>query len=224
MVASALSFSADDPGGFNGALWGQSPEEVRKNCRISSWQSDPVEKRFPPELDVSVFRATADVAGYKASVGYFFANKKFFQATIDFDFDDLKNFDFNYNVFRSVNEYYNAIKSRTIPFVNDIYDLLWKKYGSRKPVFDGLDPRNIFSELDRYIMQERWNLRYHPYDYYLRIVTSSYARWDFPKSRVIFSINISAPQKRFDYRLSLSSIQTTEPLQKAMDALRSRGL
>jgi hypothetical protein len=224
MLAFASVRPADDPGGFNGALWGESPDEVRKSCAIAAWQSDPIEKNFPPELEISVFRASAEIAGYKASVSYYFAAQRFFQATVDFNFDELKSFDFNYNVFRSVNEYYTAIRAKTILFVNDIYDLLRKKYGTKEPVFKGLDPRNVFTDLDRYVLQERWNLRYHPYDFYLRIVTASYARWDFPHSRVIFSLNIAAAQKRFDYQLSLSSTDTAGSLQKAMDAVRAKGL
>ena len=108
--------------------------------------------------------------------------------------------------------------------MNDIYELLRKKYGTKEPVFKGLDPRHVFSELDRYVLRERWNLRYHPYDFYLNIVTSSYARWDFPRTRVIFSLNIAAAQKRFDYQLSLSSIDQAASLQKAMDAVRAKGL
>ncbi|MBN1307974.1 MAG: hypothetical protein JXA18_08665, partial [Chitinispirillaceae bacterium] len=174
--------AAEDPGGFNGSRWGASPDEVRKSSGAPSWQSDPSGKNFPPELEVSVFRTSADIAGYKASVRYYFQNKRFFQATVDFTFDDLKRFDFNYNVFRSVNEYYTAIRTKTILFVNDIYDLLRKKYGKKEPVFKGLDPRLVFTELDRYVLQERWNLRYHPYDFYCSIVTASYARWDFPRT------------------------------------------
>jgi hypothetical protein len=223
-LAVSGSRAAADPGGFNGALWGQSPEEVRKASAAATWQNDPSEKKFPPELDVSVFRTAAEIAGYKASVKYYFQGKRFFQATIDFDFADLRQFDFNYNVFRSVNEYYTAIRSKTVLFVNDIYDLLAKKYGTKKPVFKGLDPRRVFVDLDRYVQQERWNLRYHPYDFYLNIVTASYARWDFPHTRVIFSLNIAAAQKRFDYQLSLSSTDITIPLQKAMDAARAKGL
>ncbi len=216
--------AAVDPGGFNGALWGQTPEEVRKNSNAVTWQSDPAEKGFPPELYVSVFRSPAVIAGYKASVRYYFTENRLFQATADFDFDDLAGFDFNYNVFRSVNEYYNAIRARTVLFVQDIYDLLAKKYGKRKPVFKGLDPRDVFRDLDRYVLQERWNLRYHPYDFYLNIVTSTYARWDFPQTRVLFSINIAASQKRFDYLLSLSSNRIAGPLRRAIDKARAKGL
>jgi hypothetical protein len=73
-------------------------------------------------------------------------------------------------------------------------------------VFKGLDPRHIFKLTDAYIKQELWSLRYHPSEYYKRIVTAAYARWDFPKTRIIFSINISAKDKRFDYQLSLTSL------------------
>ena len=149
---------------------------------------------------------------------------RFFQATADFAFPELVSFDFNYNVFRSVNEYYTAIRHKTILFVNDIYTLLSKKYGKKKPVFKGLDPRYCFEKLDRYVMKERWNLRYNPYDFYLNIVTASYARWDFPQTRVIFSVAIAAPQKRFDYRLSLSSTKMSGQVKKAMDIMRAKNL
>jgi len=216
--------AADDPGGFNGALWGESSAQVRTKSGAQGWQSDPLERDFPPELGVTVFRTNAQLAGYDASIRYYFQNDRFFQATADFDFNDLKNFDFNYNVFRSVNEYYTAIRTRTLLFVNDIYDLLRSKYGRKEPVFRGLNPRFAFMELDKYVLQERWNLRYHPYDFYLNIVAASYARWDFPRTRVLFSMNISASQKRFDYRLSLSSVHATPQIRKAMDALRAKGL
>jgi hypothetical protein len=55
-------------------------------------------------------------------------------------------------------------------------------------------------------------------------VTSSYVRWDFQHTRVLFSINIAASQKRFDYQLSLSSIGMAGPLLKAMDTVRAKGL
>ena len=74
----------------------------------------------------------------------------------------------------------------------DLEKKMVKKYGMKEPVFKGLDPRSMFVKLDAYLKRERWNLRYHPYDYYQRIVTAAYARWDFPKTRVIFSVNISA--------------------------------
>jgi hypothetical protein len=148
----------------------------------------------------------------------------FFQATVVFNFDELKNFDFNYNVYRSVNEYYLAIRSKSLIFIYDVYDLLCKKYGKKEPVFKGLDPRLSFVKLDRYLKQERWNLRYHPYDYYQRIVTAAYARWDFPQTRTIFSVNISALDKRFDFSLSLVSLGMERLISKKMDELRMQGL
>lgn len=223
LMAAVLS-AASDPGGFNGALWGQSPDQVKSAAGIAGWQTDQTETAFPPELKVTVFRAQTVVAGYNASVRYYFQDGRFFQATIDFQFNELKQFDFNYNVFRSVHEYYTAIRTKTILFVNDIYDLLREKYGKKKPVFKGLDPRNVFEELDRYVVQERWNLRYHPYDFYTNIIAASYARWDFPHTRVLFSMNIAAEQKRFDYQLSLSSVAISTILKKALYDLRAKGL
>ena len=32
--------AAQDPGGFNGALWGQSPEQVKSATGIAGWQTD----------------------------------------------------------------------------------------------------------------------------------------------------------------------------------------
>ncbi|HEX2959848.1 MAG TPA: hypothetical protein VHO70_23635, partial [Chitinispirillaceae bacterium] len=66
--------------------------------------------------------------------------------------------------------------------------------------------------------------RYHPYDYYLKINTAAYARWDFPKTRVIFSTNISAVDKRFDYSLSLTSLDLEKAINEKMDELRMKGL
>jgi CRISPR/Cas system endoribonuclease Cas6 (RAMP superfamily) len=109
-------------------------------------------------------------------------------------------------------------------FVHEIYKLLESKYGKKRPVFKGLNPLEIFSKLDSYLKLERWNLRYHPYDFYQRIVTSAYARWDFPKSRIIFSINISAPDKRFDYILSAASLEMKRAIDDEIEQLRSSGL
>jgi hypothetical protein len=143
---------------------------------------------------------------------------------VEFDFSSLATYDFNYNVYRSVNEYYHAIRSRTLTFVHDIFDLLRKKYGKKEPVFEGLDPRNVFVPLDKYVNRERWNLRYHPYDYYQSIVTSAYAQWLFPETRVIFSTKISAPDKRFDYTLSLTSLDYAEKVNEMKDQLRMQDL
>ncbi len=210
--------------GFQNARWGMSPEEVRKAAEIGAWQGAPAEPAFPQDLNVSIYATSTTIAGYPAQVKYYFFEKKFFQATVTFDFDHLKTFDFNYNVFISVDRYYRAIHDETITFVFDIYDLLHKKYGKKQPVFKGLDPRYIFRKTDAYIKQELWNLRYHPSEYYKRIVTAGYARWDFPKTRVIFSVNISAVDKRFDYQLSLTSLDLERSITRKKDALRMEGL
>ena len=212
------------PDGFNGAVWGSASAQAQRDAGVTAWQPDPVAANFPPELGVTAFRANSTIAGYNAAVTYYFWRDRFFQATVRFNFDDLANFDFNYNVYRSVNEYYTAIRARTLNFVQDIYTLLGKKYGKKQPVFKGLDPRFAFTRLDAYLKQERWNLRYHPYDYYQRIVTAAYARWDFPKTRVVFSINVSAPDKRFEYALSAVSLDLEKDISKELDSLRMRGL
>jgi hypothetical protein len=218
------SKTSSSPDGFNGAAWGSAPGQVQQAAGGTGWQADRVAQDFPPEMGVTAFRVNSTIAGYKAAVTYYFWKDKFFQATVRFDFDDLASFDFNYNVYRSVNEYYSAIRARTLNFVRDIYALLGKKYGKKEPVFKGLDPRYAFTRLDAYLKQERWNLRYHPYDYYQRIVTASYARWDFPKTRVIFSINISAPDKRFEYALSAMSLDMEKAVRGELDSLKMRGL
>jgi len=212
------------PDGFNGATWGSTAAQVQRDVGAAGWQPDRAAQDFPQEMGVTAFRTNATIAGYNAAVTYYFWRDRFFQATVRFNFDDLASFDFNYNVYRSVNEYYSAIRARTLNFVLDIYTLLGKKYGKKEPIFKGLDPRYAFTRLDAYLKQERWNLRYHPYDYYQRIVTASYARWDFPKTRVIFSINISAPDKRFDYELSAASLDMQKAVQTELDNLKMRGL
>jgi hypothetical protein len=216
--------ASSSPDGFNGAVWGSAPAQVQQAVGAAGWQPDRAAQDFPPEMGVAAFRNNSTIAGYKAAVTYYFWKDKYFQATVRFDFDDLASFDFNYNVYRSVNEYYSVIRARTLNFVRDIYALLGKKYGKKEPVFKGLDPRYAFTRLDAYLKQERWNLRYHPYDYYQRIVTASYARWDFPKTRVIFSINISAPDKRFDYALSAVSLDMEKAVRNELDSLKMRGL
>jgi hypothetical protein len=212
------------PNGFQNALWGTSPESVRGAAGIGAWQKESGDIGFPAELGVTVYSARVPVAGYPATTRYYFFDDKFFQATVTFDFNDLKNFDFNYNVFISVDRYYRAIHDKTLVFVRDIYDLLRKKYGKKEPVFKGLDPRFTFKATDAYLRQEQWNLRYHPYEFYKRIVCASYARWDFPATRAIFSISISAVDSRFDYLLSLSSIDLEEAVNRKKDLLRMQGL
>lgn len=227
-IAILITATPDNPAsfdGFNNARWGQSPDAVRQAAGASGWQVDQAASAgFPKELNIAVYRSSQEIAGYAASVSYYFWENRLFQATVRFPFDDLKNFDFNYNVFRSVNEYYQAIRSRSLVFVRDLYDLLKKKYGGKRPYFKKLDPKDSFVELDAYLRRERWNLRYHPYDFYQRIVTESYARWDFPSTRVIFSMAISAPDKRFDYTLSLASMTLSPQISSAKDSLRMRGL
>ncbi len=221
---SLICHGAETPLGFQNAEWGIAPEEVRKAAGITSWQSTPADPAFPQELGVTMYTTSTTIAGYPAQVTYYFFEKKFFQSTITFDFDQLKSFDFNYNVFISVDRYYRAIHDQTLTFVADIYDLLRKKYGKKQPVFKGLDPRYVFKHTDAYIKQELWNLRYHPSEYYKRIVSAAYARWDFPKTRVIFSINISAVDKRFDYQLSLTSLNLEREINKRKDEVRMKGL
>ncbi|MCL2220665.1 MAG: hypothetical protein FWB94_12385 [Chitinispirillia bacterium] len=215
---------SSSPDGFNGAAWGSTAAQVQQAVGAQGWQPDPVAQSFPPEMGVTAFRTNSTIAGYPAIATYYFWQDRFFQATVRFPFNDLVNFDFNYNVYRSVSEYYAAIRAQTLNFVQEIYSLLGQKYGKKQPIFRGLDPRYAFSRLDAYLKQERWNLRYHPYEFYQRIVTASYARWDFPKTRVIFSINIAAPEKRFDYMLSAVSLDMERDLRKELDRLKMRGL
>jgi hypothetical protein len=210
--------------GFQGALWGSTPAAVRDTVRPASWARMPDDSTFPKAMNISRYSAVEKIAGYPAEVTYYFINDSLFQATARFDFSYLKTFDFNYNVFVSVDKYYSVIHDHTVTFVRDIYDLLLKKYGKRQPIFKGLDPRFIFTNLDKYLNQERWNFHFHPAEYYKRIVTAGYSRWDFPKTRVIFSINISAADSRFDYLLSATSLEMEPAIEKLKDDIRMKGL
>lgn len=212
----------DPPEGFQSAGWGFSSEAVKSACEIKSWTSTTVD--FPADLKVTAFVADMPIAGYAAKVTYYFCENRFFQATVDFNFSELAGYDFNYNVYRSVDQYYQAIRSKTLTFVFDIYHLLETKYGKKKPWFEGLDPRRMFEKRDGLIRQEVWNLRYHPYAYYQKIVVAAYARWDFPRTRVLFSVNIAAPEKRFDYRLSATSLDLEKIINQRKDDLRAKGL
>ena len=141
--------------GFNNAVWGSSPEEVRQAVGASAWRTDSIgSTEFPRSLGVTAFHAPTTIAGYQAMVRYYFYNNKLFQATVRFNFDDLADVDFNYNVYKSVSEYYTTIHDRTITFVDDCFDLLVKRYGTQKPYFQGLDPRRMFSVLDNYFPRE----------------------------------------------------------------------
>jgi len=222
LAVAALSVSAFD--GFQNAAWGSSADAVKKANAVSSWAAQPTGVEFPKELGVTTFVAAQNIAGKNASVKYYFYNDKFFQATVRFNFDELKNYDFNYNVYRSVDEYYRAIRDRTTTFVFDVYDLLQKKYGKRQPIFNGLDPRFMFKNLDEYLKKEVWNLRYYPYEYYKKIETGAYARWDHPKTRIIFSVAINAREKRFDYTLSLTSLDLEQEITKKKDEIRMQNL
>ena len=159
MLLATTVFAFD---GFQNAEWGATPDAVKKANNPASWTVQPASTEFPKELNVSVVIASQQIAGRNASVKYYFYNNKFFQATVRFNFDNLKNFDFNYNVYRSVDGYYKAIRDQTVSFVFDIYDLLQKKYGKKQPIFEKLDPRFMFTDLDRYLKKEAWNLRYYP--------------------------------------------------------------
>ena len=224
-LLTAVSFLyAENPTGFQNADWGASSSAVKTASGVSFSPNAAAAAQFPKGLGITVFSGATTVAGYPVSADYYFYNDKFFQAVLHFNFPELVNFDFNYNVFISVDRYYRAIHEKTLTFVDDIYALLKDKYGKREPVFDGLDPRNTFVLTDRYLKQEVWNLRYHPSDFYKKIQTASYARWNFPKTLVIFSINISASDKRFDYTLSLSSNTLVKEVKKAKDSLRMQGL
>jgi hypothetical protein len=210
--------------GFGGAVWGMNPIAVKSAINPKQWQKAPSDSSFPATLAVTVYTSPLSVAGYPANASFYFAEDRFFQVTLAFDQSKLKNFDFNYNVFQSVNKFYSAIHDQTQGFVFDIFDLLEKKYGRKQPVFDGLDPRRMFLESDKYLNRERWNLRYYPYDFYKKIIVNAYARWNFPKTVVIFSLAIDAPNKIFDYSLSLTSTDFAVYLNKKKDLLRMQNL
>jgi hypothetical protein len=222
LLAIAFPLSAFD--GFQNSAWGSSADATKKANTVASWSAQPSGADFPKELNVSVYTAGQNIAGKNASVKYYFYNDKLFQATVLFNFDELKNFDFNYNVYRSVDGYYKAVRDRTTTFVFDIYDLLQKKYGKKQPIFERLDPRFMFKDLDAYLKKETWNLRYYPYEYYKKISTSAYARWDHPKTTIIFSVAINAQEKRFDYTLSLTSLDLLAEIKKKKDELRMQNL
>jgi hypothetical protein len=219
-----VAHAADSFDGFQNARWGMAPDAVRKSNNPASWSALPPDNGFPKDLKVTTFMASQEIAGKAASVTYYFFDNKFFQATARFNFDQLKNFDFNYNVYRSVDSYYRAIHNQTLTFVFDIFDLLRKKYGKKEPAFRGADPRRIFGELDEYLKKESWNLRSYPYDYYKKIGATAFARWEFPNTTVVFSIALVAPEKQFDYLLSLTSASLAATVNAKKDSLRTQGL
>jgi hypothetical protein len=216
--------AAEPFNGFQNAQWGSGPDEVKKNNSPSTWQQSPLGNDFPKEMKITTYAASQDIAGKEAQVTYYFCDNKLFQATIRFNFTSLKNFDFNYNVYRSVDAYYRAIHEQTLTFVFDFFDLLRKKYGRKEPAFRGADPRYIFRETDEYLKKELWNLRSNPYDYFKKIKTSAYAQWDLPKTSIIFSIIIDAPEKRFDYQVSIASKILSASVNAQKDSLRVKNL
>jgi hypothetical protein len=82
----------------------------------------------------------------------------------------------------------------------------------------------MFKNLDDYLKKEVWNLRYYPYDYYKKIETGAYARWNHPKTRIIFAVAINAREKRFDYTLSLTSLDLEQEITKKKDEIRMQNL
>jgi len=226
LVCSIVSqiYAVPPPRGFRNAGWGLNPDLVRNRLQLQNWRQLPADDAFPAEINITRYESDEEIAGYPAVVTYYFAQNRFFQVSIKFPFTDLENFDFNYNVFRSVDEYYTEIKGKTLAFVRDIYALLRSKYGKKQPIFKGIDPRRIFQRTDLYFKKERWNLRYNPSEFYRKIVSAAYARWDFPKTRIILSINISAADKRFDYNLSYASLDITKTIQEQLDIIRGQGL
>lgn len=224
IISAGSLFAADSPPAFYDIPWGTSADSVRLLTKGQGWNIDRVGLEFPKDLNISVFNTSVTIAGYSASIRYYFWDNRLFQSTVIFDFKELASYDFNYNVYRSVSEYYAFIRSKTLTFVFDVYDLLAKKYGKKEPVFKGLDPRFTFVRLDALVKQERWNFRYHPYDFYQMIAGSSYARWDFPKTRVIFSVNFSAADKRFEYLLSAASTVMVDEITERRDQYRMSGL
>jgi hypothetical protein len=217
-------YCAEPFNGFQNAQWAMSPDEVKKSNAPQTWNLLPAAADFPKELNIKIFSATQNIAGQAAVVKYYFCDDKFFQATVRFNFDRLKTFDFNYNVYRSVDSYYRAIHDQTLTFVFDLFDLLRKKYGKKEPAFIGRDQRDIFKNIDEYVRKEAWNLRSYPYDYYKKILANAYARWDLPKTLITFSIAISAPDKLFDYQLSLSSKNLAASVNAKKDSLRIQNL
>jgi hypothetical protein len=225
LLSMVFSLYAKEPfQGFQNAQWGISPDEVKKNNAVQSWSLIPADNGFPKDLNIKIFSAAQSIAGRQAALKYYFIDEKFFQATVRFDFERLKTFDFNFNVYRSVDSFYRAIRQQTLTFVFDIFDLLRKKYGKKEPSFKGVDPRFIFAQTDEYLKKEAWNLRSYPYDYYKKINAAAYAKWEWPKTFITFSIAINAPDKQFDYILSLTSVELAAAVNAKKDSLRLQNL
>ncbi len=220
-----LLLAGENPTGVHSVPWGTTAAETATLLAppATNWQVN-TPKDIPAELPIKAFTSDNKIAGYKAQTTYYFYEDKLFQATVVFDFDNLKSYDFNYNVFRSVDQYYRQIRSSTLVFVDDIYSLLKNKYGKKQPVFMPLDPKMVLMDTDNYLGQERWNHRFHPSEYYKRIVGSAYARWKYPKTEINFAIAISAADKRFDYTLSFASTVLRREIEKAVEKQKNSGL
>lgn len=213
--------SAGDPLGIQGALWGDSPNDVKNKAALTEWTEVDKSQLFPGTTDITAYKTMQTIASYKATTYFYFYKDQLYQATIEFNFENLKEYDFNYNVFISVDKYYREIRSTSKVFVRDIYTLLRDKYGKKQPQFKGIAPHNIFNRTDNYVAQERWNLRYNPSEYYKRIIARGYARWLYPKTEIIFAINISAADKRFDYTLSYTSLDLALTIKKEIQKNRT---
>jgi len=213
------------PVGIHEVPWGSAPAAVQGRAvpRPTGWTTVAT-TGMPAGLPITAFSSQDSIAGYRATTTYYFYQNRLFQGTVKFDFEDLKTYDFNYNVFISVDKYYREIRTRTITFVTDIYDLLGAKYGRKQPVFMSLDPRMVLMDTDNYIGQERWNLRYHPSEYHKRILGRAYARWTYPKTEINFAVNIAAADKRFDYTLSFVSTELRREIENAVKVQRGSGL
>ncbi len=224
MWLALFSYGVTKPNGLQDALWGESSQIVQGKLRGNGWRIVQNSNAFPAELQITMFELDQKIAGYDATTKLYFYKDQFFQSTIAFDFSSLENFSFNYNVFISVDRYYREIRSKSLTFVSDIYSLLRSKYGKKQPTFVNVDPRNIFANTDNYIYKERWNLRYHPSEYYKRIIAVAYAQWKYPKTDITFAVNISAADKRFDYTLSLTSVKYVKEISKEKSRIRVEGL
>ncbi|MCL1945597.1 MAG: hypothetical protein FWF51_00380 [Chitinivibrionia bacterium] len=211
-----FSQTAQNPDGYRNIAWGSSVAQATQalNGANLTQITDQRQQGFPANVNIARYQITDSVAGYPSKTELYFYNDKFFQAVVTFNFDRFKNYDFNYNVFISVDKYYNDIRATTLTFVADIYSLLAQKYGKKQPTFRGLDPRYCFTDLDNYLAKERWNLRYNPSEYYKKIATQSYAEWKFPKTEVRFAVIMSAYDKRFEYTLSLASTDLLNEVRK----------
>ncbi len=218
-------YAKENPVGVHGVSWGSSSAatETQAVPAAENWRATTSDN-MPANLPITAFSSDAKIAGYDAQTTYYFFNDMLFQATIKFNFDYLKSYDFNYNVFNSVDRYYREIRTKTLTFVNHIYNMLKSKYGRKQPVFMPLDPRLVLMDTDNYLGQERWNHRYHPSEYYKRIIGRAYARWKYPKTEINFAVNISAADKRFDYTLSFVSTELFREVQKAVKAEKTSGL